>query len=153
LKAFSAEIAEIFGPRFVSVDLDTVICGDLSPVWNRPEEFVIWGETDPRSYYNGSMWLMTTGCRRQVWEDFDPKQSPKEAMRAKRFGSDQGWISYKLGKGETVWTQKDGVYSYRKHVGPMGRLPENARMVMWHGRVKPWDYQAQQLSWVKHFYQ
>jgi hypothetical protein len=36
LRAFSAEAAELIGPRFVSVDLDCVITGDMRPVWDRP---------------------------------------------------------------------------------------------------------------------
>ena len=54
LKAFSPEIADVFGKRFVWMDLDTVVVGDLSPLFDRPEDFVVWGETDPRSFYNGS---------------------------------------------------------------------------------------------------
>lgn len=154
LRAFSVEIAGVFGPRFVSVDLDTVIVGDVRPLWDRREDFVIWGETDKRSWYNGSMWLMTAGARKQVWEQFDPKTSPQKAYRAGRFGSDQGWISHVLGPGEATWTRKDGVYSYRVHIAPKGgHLPPNAKMVMFHGKEDPWGYVAQQHSWVaKHYH-
>lgn len=113
LKAFAPEARELLGERFVSIDLDTVIVGDLAPLWDRPEDFVIWGETDPRSFYNGSMFLMTAGTRRQVWDRFDPTSSPREAKAAGRFGSDQGWISYVLGPGEAIWGRQDGVYSFR----------------------------------------
>lgn len=150
LKAFSPEIEAVFGRRFVSIDLDTVIVGDLSPLFDRPEDFIIWGETNPKSFYNGSMWMMTAGARPQVWERFDPKTSPREAKRAGRFGSDQGWISHVLGKGESTWGRRDGVYSYRVHLAPRGgRLPHDARIVMFHGAVDPWSLQAQQLSWVR----
>lgn len=153
LKAFSAEAGDWFGQRFVCVDLDTVICGDMAPVWDRDEDFVIWGETDPRSNYNGSMFLMTAGARRQVYEQFNPAKSPREHFRAGKFGSDQGWISHLLGKGEKCWSTKDGVYSYRKHIATKGNvLPENARIVMWHGRHDPWDYKSQNIPWVKEHY-
>ncbi len=150
LKAFAPEIAAVLGERFVWMDLDTVVVGDLAPLFDRPEDFVIWGETDPRSFYNGSMVLMTAGARRQVWDDFDPKQSPMVAKRAGRFGSDQGWISYRLGPHEATWGRDDGVYSYRVHIAPNGnRLPENARVVMFHGKEDPWGRRAQQVPWVR----
>lgn len=154
LRAFSAEIEAVFGKRFVSVDLDTVICGDLAPVFDFPEDFRIWGETDVRSHYNGSLWGMTAGARRQVYEKFDPKTSPKEHHRAGKFGSDQGWISHILGKGEKVWSTKDGVYSYRKHIATDGnKLPKNAVLINFHGRVDPWSQKGQQIDWVRAHYQ
>jgi hypothetical protein len=123
LRAFSPEIGAVLGQRFVSLDLDTVVTGDLGPVWDRPEEFVIWGETNPRSFYNGSMWLLTAGARPQVWQRFDPATSPKEALAAGRFGSDQGWLSHVLGPGEATWTKRDGVYSFSVHLRRSGRRP------------------------------
>jgi hypothetical protein len=153
LKAFSVEMETVLGPRFISIDLDTVIVGDLAPVFEFPEDFRIWGETDPRSFYNGSLWGMKTGARKQVWEKFDAKTSPRAAFDAGKFGSDQGWISHCLGKGEKVWTTKDGVYSYRKHIATDGnKLPANAVLINWHGRIDPWSYKAQQIDWVREHY-
>lgn len=154
LRAFHPEIGQVFGDRFVMLDLDTVITRDVTPLWNRPEDFVIWGETDPRSFYNGSMMLMTAGARPQVWTEFDPDRSPAEAHRAGRFGSDQGWLSHCLGKGEATWTREDGVYSFRVHLQKSGTntLPEDARIVMFHGGVDPWSDRAQQLPWVRQHY-
>lgn len=137
LRAFHPEIGRYFGQRFVSLDLDTVIVGDLSTLWDRPEDFVAWGETNPRSFYNGSMWMMTAGARPQVWERFNPKTTPTAAKSAGNFGSDQGALSWILGKGEATWNTKDGVYSYKVHLrGTATNLPANARIVMFHG--VPW---------------
>lgn len=154
LKAFSAEAREWFGERFVSLDLDCVITGDLSPLWNRPEEFVIWGSgTDKRVWCNGSMWMMTTGARRQVWDTFNPKTSPGAAKRAGFFGSDQGWIAYCLGQKEAMWGLKDGVYSFRVHLaGGSKPLPPDARVVFFHGRRDPWDPFCQQIPWIREHY-
>lgn len=153
LRAFHPEIGAVLGERFVSLDLDTVIVGDLSPVWNRPEDFVIWGETDRRSFYNGSMWLMTAGARPRVWTDFDPHTSPQQAAAAGKFGSDQGWLSYCLGPGEATWTTADGVYSYNVHLRNKGSepkpLPADARLVCFHGGTDPWSARARQLPWVR----
>lgn len=154
LRMFAADAGAVFGPRFVCVDLDTVITGDVAPLWDRPEDFVIWGETDPRSWYNGSMFLLTAGARRQVYERFDPRRSPHQAKAAGRFGSDQGWISHVLGPGEARWTRSDGVYSYRVHLKPnASQLPPGARMVMFHGQIDPWSAPARALPWVREYYQ
>ena len=157
LRAFHPEIAQTFGPRFVSLDLDMVITGDLRPLWNRPEPFVIWGDTNPRTFYNGSMFLMSAGARSKVWNTFDPKTSPAAARAAGHFGSDQGWISHCLGKGEATWSTADGVYSFRNHLHgetatPKTALPSNARVVVFHGCVEPWSARAQRIEWVKEYY-
>lgn len=154
LRMFSPDAEALFGKRFVSLDLDTVIVGDLSSLWNRPEDFVMWGETDPRSYYNGSMLLMTAGARPQVWERFNPKTSPQEAKAAGRFGSDQGFISHVLGPGEATWRERDGVLSYRLHLGSGSRpLPPHAKVVMFHGGTDPDSPRAQRHQWVRKAYQ
>lgn len=149
LKLFSPQIESLLGQRFVAIDLDTVITGSLSPLWDRPEDFVIWGETNPKSFYNGSMFMMTAGARAKVWDKFDPKESPRMALKAGRFGSDQGWISHVLGPHEATWGRTDGVYSYRVHVAPMGRLPNDARVVFFHGKEDPWGFKCQQVQWIR----
>lgn len=155
LRMFDPAIGVVFGERFVSLDLDIVVTGDLRPLWNRPEPFVAWGDTNPLpgSHYNGSMILMTAGARPKVWTDFNPRTSPQVAKAHRCFGSDQGWISYVLGPGEPKWTTRDGVYSYRNHLEGHGqRLPPNARIVICHGRHDPWTGQLQQLPWVREHY-
>lgn len=150
LRAFSPEIASVFGPRFVSLDLDCVIVGDLAPLWDRPEDFVMYGDTNPRTHYNGSMILMTAGARPQVWERFDPRTSPQRAKAAGCWGSDQGWISYCLGGGEPKWTRADGVYSFRNHLQNVSTLPKDARVVMFHGKHDPWDPDVKaKYPWVR----
>jgi hypothetical protein len=150
LRMFAPDAASDFGARFVSLDIDCVIIRDMIPVWDRPEPFVIWGDTNPRTLYNGSMMLLSAGARPKVWEDFDPKLSPQQAQNSGNFGSDQAWISYSLGKGEAKWTKADGVYSYRNEIQRIsGRLPGEARIVMFHGPVDPWSKEAQCLPWVR----
>ncbi len=154
LRMFHPEIEKVFGPRFVSLDLDCVITGDLQPLWDRPEDIVLWGDTNPQpgSHYNGSMILMKAGCRPKVWTTFDPFRSPKRSLAARCFGSDQGHISYTLGKGEATWSTQDGVYSYSVHLKQTGMLPADARMVIFHGRIDPWSSFGQTIPWVQEHY-
>lgn len=155
LRAFSIEALGWFGERYVSLDLDTVITGDLTPLFERTEDFVIWNETDwpGVQHYNASIWLHTPGTRTQVWEQFDPRRSPREAYKAGGRGGDQAWISHILGPGEAVFTPADGVLSYRRHIEANGgRLPAGARIVNFHGVVDPWNPVAQALPWVREHY-
>lgn len=152
LKLFAPDAGEIFGERVICLDLDTVAVGDLSPLFDRTEDFVIWGESDyPQSqWYNGSFWSLRTGTRTRVWTEFDPKRSPAMAKAAGKKGSDQGWFAYILGPQEATVGRLDGIYSFRKHIFPAGgRLPANARLVAFHGHQDPWGQLAQQFPWVR----
>lgn len=153
LPMFGADAAKLFGPRFVSLDLDVVIVGDMKPLWLRPEDFVIWGDTNPTTPYNGSMMLMTAGARSKVFTEFDPVESPKKAQALGYFGSDQAWIGACLGRGEAMWTRRDGVYSYRNEIGTYRlELPRNAKIIIMHGQHDPWDAIPQRQPWVQEHY-
>lgn len=148
LKAFDPDVSKYFGDRFVSLDLDTVIVNDVSPLWDRDEDFVIWRDPYNPKQYCGSMFLLRSGFRPKVWSEFDPVESPKIAKVRGFMGSDQAWISYSL-PNEPVWTGSDGAYSYGARIGPSGVLPFDARIVFFHGRVDPWSPTAQRLDWVR----
>lgn len=161
LKIFSPEARELIGERIVSMDLDTVITGDITPLFDRDDDFVIWGgqSVQPKmkvlfSWYNGSLMMLRAGTRTKVWDTFDPKRSPAEAHRANSRGSDQGWITHCLGTGEKVWTDKDGVLSYRNHIAINGnRLPPGARIVNFHGRNDPWESETySRCPWIREHY-
>lgn len=161
LRMFSPEARELIGERIVSIDLDTVITGDLTPLFSRTEDFVIWGgqAMQPRlrvpfCWYNGSLMMLRAGTRTRVWTEFDPVHSPRIAHAANARGSDQGWIAYCLGSGEAIWGERDGVCSYRNHVVPNHyRLPAGARIVSFHGRHDPWNADVQrQNPWIREHY-
>lgn len=141
LRAFSPDIAKVFGDRFVSLDLDLVITGELAPLWDRPEPFVCYSGTRGPGHLNGSMWLLTAGAFPHVWRDFDPDRSPALARSAGFFGSDQGWMSYCLAKTAATWGKADGVVSFRNEIrtNRPAVLPNGARVVVMHGAMKPWD--------------
>ena len=155
LKLFAPDAGLTFGERLVCIDLDMVIVRDIAPLFDRPEDFVIWGESDypGRQAYNGSLWMLKTGSRPQAWTKFDPKTSPQKAWAAGGRGSDQGWLCYILGKNEAKWTRADGVFSYRKHIAPKGNvLPAEARIIAFHGKTDPWCFQARNVPWIREYY-
>lgn len=152
LKLFAPEAEKIIGRRFVCLDIDTVIVRDMSRVWDRKEDIVLWSDTNPKNPYNGSMILHTAGTRIHVWETFDPIESPKAALAAGYFGSDQAWLCHSLGPKEARWSRQDGVYSWRVHVRRphRGALPNGARIVFFHGKQDPWSPEIQAgVPWVR----
>lgn len=154
LRLFSKEAEQIIGPRFVVMDLDVVITGDIAPLFEPAIDFRIWGDTAKNTPYNGSLWMLKAGARAKVWETFDPIESPKKSLALNYIGSDQGWIGACLGPNEAKWTMRDGVYSFRNHIQRTKfRLPSNARIVVFHGAVDPWSMSGQGIEWVRKHYQ
>jgi hypothetical protein len=155
LRMFARDAADWLGRRIVALDLDCVVTGDLTPIFHRTEPFVIWADTNPKTPYNGSLMLFTAGAVAELWEEFDPIQSPKRTRAAGYFGSDQAWISLRLGGGQPTFKRQDGVLSYRVHLKQLGvqnRLPAATRLVIFHGSVDPWSAEAMALPWVKENY-
>lgn len=149
LKAFSSEMQHVIGERFICLDLDAVILRDITPIVDRFEDFVILKDWSPRAKYNGSMWMMNAGARSHVWELFheNPAAAVAVGKQACQFGTDQGWLAASL-KDEAVWTEADGVYSYRWHVKGKG-LPKDARIVFFHGPFDPSQKEMQRFDWVR----
>lgn len=154
LRLFAKNPGAFLGERFVVLDLDCVITGDITPLVHRPEDFVIWKSATSGNPYNGSMWMLTAGARPQVWRDFDPATSPTLTQRARLYGSDQAWIAYSLGAEEATWSMADGVHSFRNEIeGRSGRLPAGSRIVFFHGKNDPWDEAViGRYAWVREHY-
>jgi hypothetical protein len=130
---FRPDAASIFGKRFVSMDMDSVVMGPLDPLFDRPDDFVMFAGTTAHRPYNGSMLLMTAGARPQVYEKLTPEGAIKAGSRF--VGSDQAWISWVLGRGEKTWTHWDGVHAYNS----VKNGNEKTRVLFFFGNPKPWD--------------
>lgn len=139
LRLFANRPGDFLGSRFVALDLDMVIVDDITPLFNPGADFKIWrsGTWNP---YNGSLFMLEAGSRPDVWKDFDPIRSPRDALAGGCRGSDQGWIAHKLGPNEKTWGMEDGVYSLNIDIREKGlrTLPEGAKMVICHGSIDPW---------------
>lgn len=155
LKIFSREVTDALGvPEgggVVSTDLDVVILKNVDPMFVHDAPFLGWkriGPTKPIGY-NGSLFMFRAGEMERLWTSFDPATSPMRARRAKQYGSDQGWISYVIAGTAPGWTQASGVYSYSADVR-LKRLPLNARIVSFNGRLKPWMTSVMRADpWVR----
>lgn len=143
LKAFAPEMRDIIGPRFAWLDLDVVITGDITPLFDCASDFKISGVELREQPYNGSIVLMDAGARPQVFTDFDPQRLAAARAEKNYGGTDQAWIAECLGEWEDIWTKRDGIYNYREHIDPPrpvgsdGILPKNARIVVMNGRFSP----------------
>lgn len=157
LYAFSNEAKNIFGDKFISIDLDCLIMpgpdGEgITPLVNQPDDFVIvngYREATKKGCcpYNGSMWLLKAGSRAAAWEEFNPEKSPIEAQSnvlpngKKYYGSDQAWLAHKF-PNEKTWGPDDGVMSFVRDAKGK-EIPESCRIMFFAGHIKPWSNHLQ----------
>jgi hypothetical protein len=138
LSMFRRDAADIFGDRFVSMDMDCVITGSLDPLFDRPEDIVLYaappGSKPATRRFNGSMLMMTAGARPHVFDQFDPTAAARAS--AELFGSDQAWISASLDGSESTWSEADGVYWAGRWEND---IAARCRVVFFQGEAKPWD--------------
>lgn len=158
LRVFSGQMRSVLGPRVVWCDLDMVLTGDVTHLFDRPEPVVLMPTQVQHIPVNGSLVMVTPGAFENVWTDFDPNTSPERTRKANCYGSDQGWIAYCLKDRAAFWKTGeggDGIYFFGQHIrrSCQGRvLPSDARLVSFHGRGYPWDEPYRDLPWVKEHY-
>lgn len=162
LKLFSEEMADLIGPRFVVSDLDTVFCGPLDPLFNHDAPFKAWRDPYRPQQYCTALFQMDAGSFPHVFSDFDPAKAMALRQCGRYGGYDQAWISFVL-SGQPVWTEADGVLSFKRHIlnadtleaaSPAAkRPPPHARVINFHGKFNPRDEAVQAaLPWVaEHF--
>lgn len=162
---FSQEAGEVLGPRFINVDLDTVIVNDITPILARTEDFIVWkapfydakhhAVNGPPYCYNASLMMMNAGARSWVWKRF-AENPEREVEYAEHSGwvyhGDSDIVSNMLIPNEATWDLSDGLYAYWTHLD-MGEkpLPSDARIVSFYGpRCDPADAAVQKKSpWVR----
>lgn len=148
---FSPE-AKILGKRVLLLDIDLVVMNDLRPVFKPKGDFIGWRpfrDWGAQKRFGGGIYLITPGSRPDVWNEFTGPDSIARARDAGFRGSDQAWISYKLGEREPYWDRDSGIYSIRDMKGTEHAPPADARIVQMNGPMKPWMPQAQTLPWIK----
>jgi hypothetical protein len=145
-----SEEAKSLGERVLLIDVDLVVVKDFAAVVNREEDFVGWRpyrDWGAQLRFGGGIYLLRTGSRTQVWDDFKGADSIAKARRNGFRGSDQAWISHKLGHVEPYWDQSAGIYSVRDF-SPLEALPNGACIVQTNGHNKPWSHMARQIPWI-----
>lgn len=151
LYTFSPDMQELFGERFVCIDLDCVIVNDITDLFSSSTDFMINSykplphTASPDQRYNGGLYMMNAGARKEVWESFDPVESVRRIQNSPQvcIGSDQAWIRLCLGREEARWTCGHGVYESRQF---NDKLPEDARIVFFAGARDP---SQRKYKWIQ----
>jgi hypothetical protein len=162
LMLWRKDIGDIIGKRIAYIDLDCVITGSLDPVFDRPEDVVLWrnpnyGIKNRRGRYNTSIMLLNAGARPHLYDTFNPSKHPKE-LRKVMGGTDQAWVSTQLSTtDEAYWSSDDGVYGAGrlKDIAPGVKttLPDNARIVFFPGPREPGMPEIQKIHpWIKDYF-
>lgn len=159
------EVEAALGKRVFLTDLDIVITGNIDALVDRDEPSVFYRNpnwvNDPfcrRSPIQGSLQLFDVDAHPELYEDFDPKTTPRWINR--RYGGlEQAWLGERLGFKTPVWTQDDGVYGAGRlfdgtwDEGIGHELPENAKIVVFPGNREP-SQQAmrERFPWLQEHY-
>lgn len=132
ISMFRPDAADIFGERFVCMDLDCVIANSLDGLFSSKEDFRICKGTAKDRPYNGSLLLMTAGCRPKVYTNLNQENAIDASARF--LGSDQAWIAHALGGLEAKFTPDDGI------IWSTGWFKPDSKIMFFPGSKKPWDF-------------
>jgi hypothetical protein len=150
LDMFRPDASKRYGSRFVSMDLDCVIAGNIDHILGRREDFIMLKGTSQKRPYNGSLVMMDAGARPEVYWKFTPERAHHASSLY--IGSDQAWISYVLGWCEPKFTEVDGVYPYVRHKQMTRNPPEDLRILFMMNHIKPWSDQVKDDRLIREHY-
>lgn len=155
-----SEEAKCLGDRILQLDIDVLIVKDLAPLFTISDDFVGWRPmsearlkikaVDGAHRIGGGTWLLRTGTNTHIWDDFSPEITTKIKKIGWR-GSDQAWLSYNFAKTCAVFPDEMGIYHSQDGAKEWDKLPENARLVHFNGKIKPWHVEAKNRKWFHDF--
>jgi hypothetical protein len=116
----------LFEDRVLYLDLDVVICDDLTPIVEFPAPFAAIQDYLKPQELNSSVMV------------FDPEAGRRafDGDAVAKYAGDQEWITRAIttaGRFPKSWCP-----SYRLEVAKTGH-PPGAKVVVFHGKPKPWD--------------
>lgn len=143
LYTFSPDMYDLFGERFMCIDLDCVILKNIDSLLMRQEDFLILRYPKEKSktkkqHYCGGLYIMDAGCRSQVWDTLSDASLDivkNRTAKGEVVGSDQAWISTVLGDKEQTIGDDDGVYVY--HYIDRKNPPKNTKIIFFVGYRSP----------------
>jgi len=139
--------------RVLYIDLDTIIMGNLGDIAERREPWIMLGDFYKRPPRHGKialasgMMMWTANDQIDIYKSF--ARSPERTMEVCGRAGDQEWIS-RQNPGAKLWENlvPGQVISYKVHCREYGTMPQNARVVCFHGSPKPIDAPE---PWVKDY--
>jgi hypothetical protein len=140
VEMFSPDM-ERFGRMFF-MDLDNTICGDMSDLAGYDGTACVTSDFNWLDCPSQSVLNFAPGTMHHLWDTFmqDPAEWMKQGDRRipPHYG-DQILMTKVYGKDIDRWQDlfPGQVVSYKKHCKT--GVPENARIIQFHGKPKPWD--------------
>ena len=132
------EIFRIPGP-VIYMDLETIICGDLSPladhIEKNPGHFVSLRSFRDELLASGVMAWGKDCNVAHIYDDFRPGY-------LRRFVGDQDYIRTKIEPDAFLQDILPGVYSYKHHCRQA--IPKDARLICFHGKPRPHE-----VNWLE----
>ncbi len=159
LRTFDADLASVWGPRILMLDIDVVLTDDVTSLCSRTEPLIAFDQrhNTARPKFNTSIVLMDTGILGHMWTEF--KANPADVWdqtRRSRVGdgnnSDQAVFNYYLTKREppASFGRDDGVVPFYMVKNQDGGLLPNTRVVLFFGSDKQDDPAIQkQCPWIQ----
>lgn len=157
LWAFSEEAAAVLGDEVLALDVDAIVASSLGRYFGQPHDFVGWRPRQgwgKKERVSGALWFHRPGTATHVWQQFisAPSKTIYAAKRRGYRGSDQAVMSLLL-EGCAMFEEPSGIYNGGDHRHgdrhADWNVPEDAAVIMFNDRVKPWESQA---PFVKRLY-
>lgn len=112
---FSRAFGEYVGPRFLALDLDMVITGDITELVDRPEPLVGW-RVGYAGVISGSFLLMDTGILHALYAAYAANPDWIPELTGERNASDQAMLNWWLRRnpvaGMAEWTEANGIVTW-----------------------------------------
>ncbi len=129
-------------------DLDTVIVGNLSDIAKVNRLTVLSDFNDQKNMASGMMYLPEF-VRIDIWNVWIA--NPQQHINDHRSGGDQFFLRRFWNEKADRWqTMVPGqVVSWKVHVQPSGHIPDDARVICFHGWPKPKDLREPDLERIR----
>ena len=118
-----------FTGRVLYLDLDVTVIGSLDDLADYPYPFAAIRDYQYPLRINSSVMAWDAGVADHVFTEFSP-----DVME--RLPGDQEWVHEKV---PVTTFPKHWCPSYKAHVLPVGQVPKDARVIVYHGAPKPWE--------------
>lgn len=148
LWTWSREFRSLMNCRFACIDLDVVIDGDVSRVFDS-SPFKIWDYAKGEPY-NSSLFITDPEFGTEVWEEFTLARLNAARRSSRRWTGDQSWIAHKLGPNLPTFSQDDGIINYRPSIH-RAKKPELLACFMC-GPIEPLA-ESKKSEWVGQLWQ
>lgn len=121
------------GERVLYFDLDTIIIGDLTDIASYAGRFAIMRDPYHPEHMGSSCMAWEAGTVDHIWTRWDQAGRPSFHP-----GGDQTWVEAMQPKADYWQDMFPGqVVSFKRDCWLQGRIPDNARMVVFHGKPRP----------------